>query len=79
VIPERYYRHISYGTGKAESPRLQGYSDADYAGDIVDRRSTIGHLYLLNRGPVTWTSIKQRCVATSTTQLEYISLLEASK
>jgi hypothetical protein len=70
---------ISYSTGKAESPRLQGYSDADYTGDIVDRRSTIGHLYLLNRGPVTWTSIKQRYIATSTTQLEYISLSEASK
>jgi hypothetical protein len=70
---------ISYGTGKTESPRLQGYSNADYTGDIVDRRSTIGHLYLLNRGPVTWTSIKQCYVATSTTQLEYISLLEASK
>ena len=35
---------ISYGIGKAESPKLQGFSDADFAGDIVDRRSTIGHL-----------------------------------
>jgi len=70
---------ISYGIGKAEGPKLQGFSDADYAGDIVDRRSTIGHLYLLNRGPITWSSIKQRCVATSTTESEYISLSEASK
>jgi len=70
---------ISYGIGKAESPNLQGFSDVDYAGDIVDRRSTIGHLYLLNRGPITWSSIKQRCVATSTTESEYISLSEASK
>jgi hypothetical protein len=58
---------ISYGIGNTKSPKLQGFSDADFAGDIVNRRSTIGHLYLLNRGPVTWSSIKQRCVATSTT------------
>ena len=70
---------ISYGTGEREGPKLQGYSDADYAGDIVDRRSTSGHLYLLNNGPVTWNSTKQRCIATSTIESEYISLSEASK
>jgi transposase InsO family protein len=70
---------ISYGKGKDEGPKLQGYSDADYAGNIVDRRSVTGHLYLLNSGPVTWTSTKQRCVATSTTESEYIGLSEASK
>ena len=70
---------ISYGTGRGEGPKLQGYSDADYAGDTVDRRSTSGHIYLLNSGPVTWSSTKQRCVATSTTESEYISLSEASK
>ncbi len=70
---------ISYSIGKGDSLKLQGYSDADYAGDIVDRRSTTGHIYLLNRGPVTWTSIKQRCIATSTTKSDYISLSEASK
>jgi len=70
---------ILYGIGKAKSPNLQGFSDIDYTGDIVDRRSTIGYLYLLNRGPITWSSIKQRYIATSTTESEYISLLEASK
>jgi hypothetical protein len=49
---------ISYGIGKAKSPKLQGFSNTDFAGNIVDRRSTIGHLYLLNKGPVTWSSIK---------------------
>ena len=70
---------VSYGTGKGNTPKLQGYCDADYAGDIVDRRSTTGHIYLLYGGPITWTSVKQRCIATSTTESEYISLSEASK
>jgi hypothetical protein len=64
------------GTGNS---RLQGYCDADYAGDIRDRHSVSGHLYMLNGGPITWTSTKQRCVSTSTTESEYIALSEASK
>jgi len=70
------------GPDRAKGPdghKLQGYSDADYAGDIVDRHSVTGHLYLLNGGPVTWNSTKQRCVATSTTESEYIALSDASK
>lgn len=30
--------------------KLHGFSDADYAGDHVDRHSVTGHLYLLNKG-----------------------------
>jgi 3D (Asp-Asp-Asp) domain-containing protein len=62
-----------------ESPFLQGYSDADYAGDHLDRHSVSGQLFILNRGPISWASAKQRCVATSTTEAEYIALSEASK
>ncbi|RFU28076.1 hypothetical protein B7463_g8263, partial [Scytalidium lignicola] len=46
---------------KPQGPKLQGYCDADYAGDIVDRRSTTGHIYILYGGAVSWTSTKQRC------------------
>ena len=59
--------------------KLHGFSDADYAGDHHDRHSVTGHLYLLNRGLISWSSSKQRCVATSTTEAEYIALSEASK
>jgi hypothetical protein len=75
---------VSYGSenpdpGDSTGPKLQGYCDADYAGDIIDRKSVTGHLYTINRGPVTWTSTKQRCIATSTTESEYIALSEACK
>jgi hypothetical protein len=72
------YRLV-YGNQEHYGPKLQGYSDADYAGDIVDRHSVTGHLYLLNSGVITWSSTKQRCVSTSTTEAEYIALSEASK
>jgi hypothetical protein len=60
-------------------PRLQGYADSDYAGDVADRRSTTGHIFTLCGGPVSWASVKQRCVSTSTTESEYIALSEACK
>jgi hypothetical protein len=66
---------ISYGPEGA----AQGYCDADFAGDHTDRRSVTGHLYLLCGGPISWTSTKQRCVSTSTTEAEYIALSEAAK
>ena len=59
--------------------KLHGFSDADYAGDSTDRKSVSGNIYLLNRGPVSWSSTKQRCVSTSTTEAEYIALSDASK
>jgi hypothetical protein len=70
---------LEYGNIGQGKPILQGYCDADYAGDTTDRRSISGHLYLLLGGPVTWNSVKQRCVSVSTTEAEYIALSEASK
>jgi hypothetical protein len=74
-----YGRKGTTGPEGPQGPGLQGYCDADYAGDIVDRKSVTGHLFTINGGPVTWTSTKQRCVATSTTESEYIALSEACK
>jgi hypothetical protein len=67
------------GIGGTLNSSLLGFCDADHAGDETDRKSVSGHLFLLNRGPVSWSSAKQRCVATSTAEAEYIALAEASK
>ena len=70
---------LRYGTTSPWGPKLQGFSDADYAGDIVDRHGSQENIHLLYGGPITWNSTKQRCIATSTTESEYIALSEASK
>lgn len=59
--------------------KLHGFSDADYARDHFDRRSVTGHLNPLNGRLISWPSSKQRRIATSTTESEYIALSEASK
>lgn len=58
---------------------LVGYCDADYAGDTETRRSTSGLLMLVAGGLVTWASRRQRVVAQSTTEAEYVASAEACK
>jgi hypothetical protein len=52
---------------------LLGYSDADHAGDINDRKSTTGMIFFLGQSPVSWQSLKQKVVAASSCEAEYIA------
>ena len=47
---------------------LVGYTDSDWGGDKVDRKSTSGACQFLGRSLVSWSSKKQSCVATSSTE-----------
>jgi hypothetical protein len=58
---------------------LIGYSDADYASNLDDRKSTSGYTFMLNNCCVTWKSTKQKVVALSSTESEYIALATCSK
>ena len=44
---------------------IVGFSDADWAGDVQDRRSTSGNVFLLGGGAITRSSRKQSSVALS--------------
>ncbi|KAJ9553320.1 hypothetical protein OSB04_017365 [Centaurea solstitialis] len=52
---------------------LQAYTDADYGGCNMDRKSTSGHLQFLGNKLVSWASKKQQCVSTSTAESEYVA------
>lgn len=52
---------------------LIGFSDSDMAGDVDDRKSTTGVLFLLGEDPICWQSQKQKVVALSTCEAEYIA------
>ena len=45
-----------------------GFSDADWAGDIDDRKSTSGYLFQVGGASISWKSKKQSCVALSGSQ-----------
>ena len=52
---------------------LIGFSDADYAGCRIDRKSTTGTCQFLGNKLVSWFSKKQHSVSTSTAEAEYIA------
>ncbi|KMQ86178.1 integrase core domain protein [Lasius niger] len=58
---------------------LVAFSDADFAGDKQTRKSTSGLVIKLGDAPIVWSSQKQRSVALSTTESEYIAATQTTK
>lgn len=58
---------------------LIAFSDADWAGERTDRKSTSGFVIFLNGGIVSWNTQKQKCVSLSSTEAEYVALAECIK
>lgn len=64
---------------QVEDPKLLCYTDADYAGDHQNRRSTSGMVTFLASGPIGYKAQQQSTVALSTTEAEYIASAIAAK
>lgn len=58
---------------------LQGYSDADWGGDLKTRRSTSGYLFNIGSGVISWSSKRQPTVALSSCEAEYMAQTQATK
>jgi len=58
---------------------LQGYVDADMAGDRDNKRSTIGYVFTVGGTAVIWVSKLQSVVSFSTMEAEYVVATKASK
>ena len=58
---------------------FMGYVDADYVGELDDRRLTTGYVFTLTGGPICWRSMIQSTFATSTIEAEYMAVAEAAK
>ena len=78
----RYLRGtIEYGLTFAQSTSLElmGFSDSSHNVDNDDGKSTTGHVFYLNRSPITWCSCKQEIVALSSCEAEFMAATEAAK
>lgn len=64
---------------KATGEKLFGYSDADWANDLDNRRSVSGNVLLMSGGAISWLSQKQTTVALSTSEAEYMALGSATQ
>ncbi|GJS06215.1 putative ribonuclease H-like domain-containing protein [Tanacetum coccineum] len=57
-----------------DSPfELEAYSDSDYGGASLDRKSTTGGCQFLGRRLISWQCKKQTIMANSTTEAEYVA------
>ncbi|RVW24916.1 Retrovirus-related Pol polyprotein from transposon RE1 [Vitis vinifera] len=73
----RILRYLKSSPGKGlmfsknDHVRVDGYTDADWAGNISDRKSTSGYFTFVGGNLVTWRSKKQRVVALSSAEAEF--------
>jgi hypothetical protein len=58
---------------------VKGYSDADWAGDVENRRSTSGYVFFVGEGAVSWNSKRQQTVAQSTMEAEYMAMSRCTR
>lgn len=75
VIRIMRYLKSSPGKGlmftKNNHVQVEGYTDADWAGDITNRKSTSGYFTFVGGNLVTWKSKKQKVVALSSAEAEF--------
>ena len=63
---------------RSSSFALHGFTDADWAGSVEDRKSTGGYLVFFGQTLILWKSGKQRIVARSSTEAEYKALADGT-
>jgi hypothetical protein len=77
------YLHGMVGYGPRyvsnDEVKLQGYTDFDWVGSVVDRKSTLGCCFSLGSSMISWLGRKHSLVALTTTEVEYIATNVASR
>ena len=56
-----------------------GYTDSDFQSDLDFKKLTLGCVFTLGGGAISWRSVKQSCIADSTMEAEYVATCEATK
>ncbi|XP_073138386.1 secreted RxLR effector protein 161-like [Henckelia pumila] len=63
---------------KEDDNILIGYTDSDWAGSIDDRKITSGYVFCIGTKPISWSSKKQKTIALSSAEAEYIAATDAA-
>lgn len=64
---------------KFSNEPINGFVDADWASDVDERRSCTGWLFKLAGGAVSWSCKRQKTVALSTAEAEYMAMASATQ
>ena len=75
-----YDHQLDFGLDyvRGDGVSLVGYTDSDWAGCAADRKSTSGCCFSLGSGLVSWFNRKQKSVALSSAEAEYMAASLAS-
>src|SRR6266566_1066136 len=65
--------------GEYQGPEMEVFTDASFADDSTDRKSSQGYMITLYGTPIAWKTSKQPTVTTSSIEAELLALTEASK
>ena len=74
--PFSYSSHYFPGSANVN---LVGYSDADFANSVDDRRSITGYVFLLVGAPLSWNCMTQHTTASSTMESEYYAVCKTTQ
>ena len=63
---------------KSDGIRLVGFTNSDWVGSVGDRKSTFGCCFSLGSAAMSWFSRKQKSVALSSAEAEYMAASQAT-
>ncbi len=58
---------------------MLGYCDIDGGGDLEDKRFTTWFVFMIGGGAISWSSKQQPTITLSTTEVEYMVNMQATK
>ncbi len=58
---------------------MVGYCDADWAGDLEDKRSTTMFVFMMGGGTISWNSKRRPTITLSMTEIKYMASTQATK
>jgi hypothetical protein len=61
----------------SDSLKIVGYSDSDFVGCLDTNRSTLGYVFKLTGGAISWSSSKQTVMTSSTIYAKFVACYEA--
>lgn len=63
---------------RSDNLHVIGYADSDFAGCPDYMKSTLGYVFILTGGAISWKSVKQTLTVSSTMQAKFITCYEVT-
>jgi hypothetical protein len=63
----------------ANHDEFLGYTDSDWAANPDDQKSITGYVLFFANGPVSWLTRRQKTIALSSTEVEYMAMLDTAR